>query len=573
MTDLKSYPMDSILTHSFHDLNVPLISFVGRPGDSRKGLQSFLDAIACLLTLEAVPRFSVWIVGGAPEEALVTQNLVMCRAPLQQALALGQIVIWGRVETESLPDIYARSFLVVMPSKREQFGLVALEAMACGTPVVATNTGGLADVILDGYTGVLVSDYDSALLANAIGAYLRDPERRHFHGTNAAAWVRFGFAREHTYARFIEAYAGNDKRASLGFPSFAQQRAKLLDQIRPALSELIGERILEVNDRSSSLNACYEIITAGGRYFGKWFVAEPTRSPTVLPLPNSLRGPRTSRELVYRYSFNASNDATPRLKAASEDASMIVTEWCEQAVFPSAADERNAIRLIASDFRSFASPRPGPILSQFEHALDRAIREPGLDNIIAFDQSAAELNSDLTGGVPRFAHAHPYIELLRYREMIRRQTWALPEYFRIRAAAVIEHALSHRDVFAGSPLLCHGSLQARHLLLTRHRAVACDLDSCRFAVGPMDEAHYIFARLAHQEIGPVAAVSELRKLVLGGAEFQLALAWLIAYLLFEGLYALAQGKPDRIGMFIAFSDAYLSDLYLLGDHEARQPAD
>lgn len=570
MTESKSYLMGSTLTRSFHDLNVPLISFVGRPSDSRKGLQSFLDAIACLLTLEAVPRFSVWIVGGAPEEALVTHDMVMCRAPLRQALATGQVVIWGRVETESLPDIYARSFLVVMPSKLEQFGLVAIEAMACGTPVVATNTGGLADVIVDGYTGILITEHDSSLLANTIGAYLRDPERRHLHGSNAAAWVRYGFDRKHIYNRFIEAYAASEERASPGFPSVVSQRSDLLDRLRPALARLIGETILEVNDCSTSKNLCCEIIAEEGHYFGKWFAVEPTRSPTVLPLPPSLRGPRRSNELITRYRFNSDNPATPRLKAASEAASLIVTEWYERATFPCSADERGAVRRIVSDFRTFAPPRPGPVLSQYQQALDRALREPGPENILSFDEAAARLNSELTGGALRFGHAHPYIELLRYRDMMARQFWALPEGFRIRAAAVVEHALSQRDVSTGIPLFCHGSLQGRHLLFARNRVVACDLDSCRFAVGPMDEAHYTFARLAHKEVGPVAAIKELQDLVPGTSEFQMALAWLVAYLLFEGLYALMQGKADRLDTFTAFSDAYLSHAYLLGDDEAQQ---
>lgn len=496
----------------------------------------------------------------------------MLRAPLRQALALGQILIWGRVETESLPDLYARSFLVVMPSKREQFGLVALEAMACGAPVVATNTGGLADVVVDGYTGVLICNSDSTLLANTIAAYLRDPERRHFHGVNAAAWVRFGFEQERVYSRFIEAYSTDTAINSSGFPSVARQRVDQLDQIKTTISELIGDKIFEIIDCSTSLHICCKIITASGCYFGKSFVVEPTRSPAVLPLPRSLRGYRFASELSSRYKFNAGNFATPLLKSASEDSSLIVTEWCEQAAFSSSADERNAIRHLASDFHAFASPHPSLVLSQYEQALDRVIREPSSDSIAVFDHVVAKLNSELTGGVLRFGHNHPFVELLRYRELIARHIWALPEGFRIRAAAVIEHALSDQDFYAAPLLLCHGSLQARHLLFARQRIVACDLDSCRFAVGPMDEAHYIFSRLAQKEIGPITAVNELREMAPGKQEFQLALAWLVSYLLFEALYAISRGKIDLLELFIAFSDTYLSDAYLFGYDETQKAA-
>jgi Glycosyl transferases group 1 len=568
MTGSKSFPMDSTLTHSFHDLNPPLISFVGRPGDSRKGLQLFLDAVSCLLSLEDVPRFSVWIIGGAAEEVVVTKALVECRPLLRQALAYGQIVIWGRVETESLPDLYARSFLVVMPSKWEQFGLVALEAMACGTPVVAMNIGGLTDIVIDGYTGVLITDSDSALLANTISAYLRDPQRRHFHGAAAASWVSFGFARERTYSSFVDAYATDAAQTDSGFPSAVKQRAILLDQIKPRLSQLIGEDVLETNDYSTGHNVCFEIVTQQKSFFGKWFPAAPTRSPSVLPLPYFLRAPRSPTELVARYKFNTGNAATPQLKAVSDDDSLIITEWCERAVFPSAIEERTAIRCVAAEFHAFAHPRPGPILTQYERALGRVIHEPEVANILEFDQVAARLNSELTGGVLRFGHSHPHIELLRYRKLMEQKTWALPERFHIRAAAAIEYALSQGDAFGLSPLLCHGSLEARHLLLSGGRVVACDLDSCRFAVGPMDEAHYVFSRITHKQAGPIAAIRELREIT-SKPEFPMASAWLIVYLLFEGLYAITHGKSTGLDVFVDFTDAYFSNLYLLSDDIAQ----
>jgi hypothetical protein len=72
------------------------------------------------------------------------------------------------------------------------------------------------------------------------------------------------------------------------------------------------------------------------------------------------------------------------------------------------------------------------------------------------------------------------------------------------------------------------------------------------------------------QVGPKAALSELRELISEAQEFQMALAWLIAYLLFEGLHALMQGKANFFETFFAFSEEYLSNSYLLCNDEAQQ---
>ncbi|WP_372593917.1 D-inositol-3-phosphate glycosyltransferase [Actinotalea sp.] len=75
--------------------------------------------------------------------------------------------------------------LVAMPSRSESFGLVAAEAQACGTPVVATGVGGLRTVVADGRSGVLVRGHDPRLWAGALTGLLRDDERRHALGAGA----------------------------------------------------------------------------------------------------------------------------------------------------------------------------------------------------------------------------------------------------------------------------------------------------------------------------------------------------------------------------------------------------
>ncbi len=573
MSESQSSRTASIWTNSFHDLNVPLISFVGRPGDSRKGLQLFLDAIASLATTESVPHFGVWIVGGSPIETPIVNRLVAAREPLRYLRDSGRVLIWGWVETASLPDIYARSFIVVIPSRREEFGLVALEAMACGTPVIATNVGGLADIVVAGHTGTLLATHDTLLLTNALAGYLRNPERRHYQGEQAAAWVRLGFDLEHCYSSYIDAYADTTDSLPTRFPKRASVFANKLSRLSPALEQLLDQHVEEIIDCNTSEHVACKVITREGRHFAKQFSLDPARSPTVLPLPPVLRPTRTACELATRYKLTRDCSAVPRLKAVSADAMLVVTEWCEPATNSSAAKERAAIRRITAALRDCHPPPSGEILNQYNGALERALHDRDLPAIEAFDIAAAALNRDVTGGILRFAQVHPGVELLRYRALLARRIWVLPEPFRLRAATVIEHALSQISGLTAAPLLSHGSLRGRHLLMSaRHEVVACDLDRCHFAAGPFDEAHYALDRLETHSTGPKAAITELRDLVADGDALKMALGWLIAQLLFWALFSLAQGRPDPLNIFMAFSDAYLSESFLLRDDESPDAA-
>lgn len=100
---------------------------------------------------------------------------------------------------------YCVSDVVGVPSHSESFGLVALEAQACGRPVVAAAVGGLRHAVVDGETGLLVQGHEAAEWADALAALLDDPEARMWMGAHAAGHAS-RFSWDNTAAATLDAY-------------------------------------------------------------------------------------------------------------------------------------------------------------------------------------------------------------------------------------------------------------------------------------------------------------------------------------------------------------------------------
>lgn len=174
-----------------------VILFVGRI-EPLKGIDTLLRAIS--LIAPEMPcwqdELSVIIIGGAPGAGQAQVNAEMARLKaLRAQLGIEDLVTFlGAKDQDTLGYYYASSEMVVMPSHYESFGMVALEAMACGTPVVASKVGGLAFNVQDGETGFLVPDGDAEALAEKIRLLLKDRDLRAKLGRQAIAWAqRYGW--------------------------------------------------------------------------------------------------------------------------------------------------------------------------------------------------------------------------------------------------------------------------------------------------------------------------------------------------------------------------------------------
>ena len=158
-----------------HDALV--VSFVGRI-QPHKGPEVLIRATSELVKHTPLlrHRLIVNIVGGASG---ANTDEVDRLKELTTWLAIDDVVRFTPpVPREELPQWYRAADLVIVPSYSESFGLVALEAQACGTPVVATAVGGLRTAVADGISGVLVDGHDPKAWSSVISRLLQEPQRR-----------------------------------------------------------------------------------------------------------------------------------------------------------------------------------------------------------------------------------------------------------------------------------------------------------------------------------------------------------------------------------------------------------
>jgi D-inositol-3-phosphate glycosyltransferase len=141
-----------------------IILFVGRI-DPLKGIDNLLRAMTYLEN----QRLKLVVIGGDAQSRPELERL----KSLSQSLRIGDsVAFYGLVKQEMLPYFYSAADLCVVSSYYESFGLVALESLACGTPVVATKVGCVENVIQNGKTGYMVIDNAPRRLADKIALLL-----------------------------------------------------------------------------------------------------------------------------------------------------------------------------------------------------------------------------------------------------------------------------------------------------------------------------------------------------------------------------------------------------------------
>lgn len=173
--------------------NGPLLLFVGRL-ERLKGVEIALRALALLNDREH-PDLRMLVIGEDSRDGDESEKERL-KALASQLGVRDRIDFLGSVTHHELPHFYSAADACVMPSYSESFGLVALEAQACGCPVVASDVPGLRSVVRDDVSGYLIAGNDPAAYADRIGRLLADPDKAQQMGRRGSLLAqRFSWGR------------------------------------------------------------------------------------------------------------------------------------------------------------------------------------------------------------------------------------------------------------------------------------------------------------------------------------------------------------------------------------------
>jgi glycosyltransferase involved in cell wall biosynthesis len=179
----------------------PIIGLVGRISE-QKGQEDLIRAAPSLLA--AFPEARI-VFAGAPDEAGCQRDM----EELIRQLGIGHAVEFRGFLTD-MAGFYRAIDLLAAPSRWEGFGLMLVEAMAAGVPIVAARVGAIPEVVVEGETSLLVSASEPAALAGAIVALLRDPATMRRFAVNGQeraqqfSWQRAGAALDRVYRTLLD---------------------------------------------------------------------------------------------------------------------------------------------------------------------------------------------------------------------------------------------------------------------------------------------------------------------------------------------------------------------------------
>jgi D-inositol-3-phosphate glycosyltransferase len=169
----------------------------------RKGIADVVEALV------GVPDAELVVAGGGESADLLTDPEARRLSQLAQSLGVSdRVYLRGRVERDEVPPLLRSADVVVCAPWYEPFGIVPLEAMACGVPVVVSSVGGLVDTVVDGITGLHVPPRSPRRLAHALQSLAADPRKRELLGRLGVDRVTARYSWSRVAAETLDVYRG-----------------------------------------------------------------------------------------------------------------------------------------------------------------------------------------------------------------------------------------------------------------------------------------------------------------------------------------------------------------------------
>ncbi len=192
----------------------PYFVFAGRL-QTTKGIYTLLEAFDLLVKQNRVLGNTTLIIAGGSKTCISSENRLPKSRKLRAAIKgfEDRVKFIGPQNQDQLARLFTNSIATIVPSYYESFGMVAAEAQACGSPVIASKVGGLHDIVKHGVTGLHVHHNNPIQLAHAMSLLIQKPHLAKKLGSNAAAYAEQEFNWNVLAHQMANLYKGvNDER-------------------------------------------------------------------------------------------------------------------------------------------------------------------------------------------------------------------------------------------------------------------------------------------------------------------------------------------------------------------------
>ncbi len=499
------------------------------------------------MSLSHLCNFHVWIIGGSDNEAHNIYDLLTISPPLNEKLTKNEILIWGRIENDALPEFLSRSSVVVMPSYREQFGMVAIEAMQCGCPVVAAKVGGLQDIIITQKTGFLFERGNSSSLSAILSGFLRNIPDRIRLRNQSLVWGET-FSQEKTFKAITKIYVNEEQL----IPDFWQTvpNKDQSHKIEHHFEKLTGEKIKSYKIvHSHGKHKSFLVNTEKKNFFMKIINDAPSCQASVFPINYEFfHSPKCSKERFYREIYQSENPISPSLIKYDINNKVIIWESlkiCNKDIF----SNPDLLGNLMEEIQQFAPiDNDDPRIINYKEFLTDFEVSPNLNLIEKFDKISSNINQIITKNYPSYTRTHPQIELYRLMFLLEEHTWVIPIECHCKFLQAINCLIKSVEFTYEKPTLIHGDLKPDHFLYRGSKILICDWEHSKYCNASL-EAAIIAYKLYLKNNSPQMDTAQkyLLKLVKGNKEmFRQGACWLVAQCIFASIYWYTQGDENAL---------------------------
>jgi len=194
---LCGYPMETSTIIGLDQKKEKNIIAVGRFSDPRKNIDMLMQSFD--LVWKNQPNCKLYVIGQKPEAYLIEKYKIN--------KSFNNIIFTGKVSDDQLNDFYKKAWLMLITSHQEGFGIVGLEAMRYGVPIITTNCGGPTDFVIEGKTGYIVEINNHIAMATKALKILNNVNLLKQLSENTHVLLKSNFSTEHVHNLFINGLA------------------------------------------------------------------------------------------------------------------------------------------------------------------------------------------------------------------------------------------------------------------------------------------------------------------------------------------------------------------------------